>query len=240
MRCLRFHVMERPHIRWKPWRKCTQMNQRRVTQEILDHLPADDPVALHSRSDLRRINHLMGNERWVLRMLEKHPHAVAASVTELGAGDGSLAVKIARRFVDSRVRVHDLTPCPPLPQDVAGRIDWHAGDVFECPPSGGGVLVANLFLHHFEGQALMRLGAICREFDLLVINEPDRSRLALWLGGAMMPFVNHVTRHDMIVSIRAGFLHGELSAMLGLDPASWKWSETSTWRGARRVLAWRT
>jgi hypothetical protein len=33
----------------------------------------------------------------------------------------------------------------------------------------------------------------------------------------LFPFVNEVTRHDMVVSIRAGFKHSELAAMLGLD-----------------------
>lgn len=216
------------------------MQQRIVIPEILDHLPVDDPAAMRSRADLRRINFLMGNERWVLRMLGNHRAVMVRGVTELGAGDGALAVKIARRSVTGRVQAHDLAPCPPLPQDVEGRIDWHADDVFACPPMAGGVLVANLFLHHFEGGELRKLGAMCQQFDVLVFNEPDRSRLALLLGGALLPLVNRVTRHDMMASIRAGFRRGEIQAMLGLDPAVWHWKETSTWRGARRVLAWRS
>jgi len=212
---------------------------RRVVPELLDHLPSDDPAARRSRADLRQINFLMGNERWVLRMLEKHPSCVTRGVTELGAGDGALAVEIARRFPGARVTVHDLMPRPVMSDDVAARIEWRGGDVFLDPPSGGGVLVANLFLHHFEGDALRRIGTMCGGFDMLVFNEPDRSRLALALSFSQWPFVNHVTRHDMMVSILGGFRHGEMETMMALDPAVWRWQETSTWRGARRIVAWR-
>ncbi len=215
------------------------MKHRRVVPELLDHLPADDPAARRSRADLRRINFLMGNERWVLRALRRFPAAASRGITELGAGDGALVVKTARAFPGCRVTAHDLAPHPEIPADVAAHVDWRSGDVFHHPPAPGGVLVANLFLHHFEGAALRTLGGICNDFEALVFNEPDRARLALALGYALHPFVNRVTRHDMTVSIRGGFRHGEMPAMLGLDPARWTWCETSTWRGARRMLAWR-
>jgi hypothetical protein len=74
---------------------------------------------------------------------------------------------------------------------------------------------------------------------MLIFNEPDRSHIAAFLGKLLHPFVNHVTRHDMQVSIRAGFRSGEIAALLGLDASHWKIRETSTWRGARRVIALR-
>ena len=215
------------------------MKHRRLVPELLDHLPADDPAARRSRADLRRINFAMGNERWVLQALHHFPDSVSRGITELGAGDGALVIKTARAFPGCRVSAHDLAPRPEMPEDVTAHVAWRSGDVFHNPPSPGGVLVANLFLHHFEGTALRTLGQICNDFQALIFNEPDRTRLALVLGYALYPLVNHVTRHDMTVSIRGGFRHGEMPAMLGLDPARWNWRETSTWRGARRMLAWR-
>jgi len=210
------------------------MKTRIVEPEILDHLPHDDPAARRSRLDLRHINLLMGNERWILRSLENLSAAAASMICELGAGDGGLAVKIRRCFPSSRVTACDLAP---RPAGLDADIDWRCGDVFKNQPPPGGVLVVNLFLHHFEGDDLKCLGRICEGHDVLIFNEPDRSRVAAFLGMLLHPFVNHVTRHDMQASIRAGFRRGEMAELLGLDVSLWKISETSTWRGARRVVA---
>ena len=212
------------------------MKTRIVEPEILDHLPHDDPAARRSRLDLRRINFLMGNERWILRSLDNFTDAAASTICEIGAGDGGLAAKIRQRFPNNRVTACDLAPRPP---GLAPEIEWRVGNVFQHAPPPGGVLVANLFLHHFEGDDLKHLGRICENYDVLIFNEPDRSHIAALLGGLLHPFVNHVTRHDMQASIRAGFRGGELAGLLELDPARWKLKETSTWRGARRVIAWR-
>lgn len=212
------------------------MKTRTVKPELLDHLPHDDPAARRSRADLRLINFLMGNERWILRTLQQIPRAAACRICEWGAGDGKLAAKIQRWFPDSRVCAFDLAP---RPAGLDARIEWHAGDVMEHAPEPGGVLVANLFLHHFESDDLRRLGKLCNGYEVLIFNEPDRIRIAALLGTLLHPLVNHVTRHDMQASIRAGFREGEMTGLLGLDPAVWRIEETSTWRGARRVIAWR-
>ena len=212
------------------------MKTRIVEPEILDHLPHDDPAARRSRLDLRRINFLMGNERWILRTLKLFPDTAPSMICEIGAGDGDLATKIHRRFPNIRITACDLAP---RPAGLDPAIDWRSGDIFQQAPPPGGVLVANLFLHHFEGDDLRRLGETCEGFDMLIFNEPDRSCLAAFLGTLLYPFINHVTRHDMQVSIRAGFRSGEMAALMGLDVSIWKIRETSTWRGARRVIAWR-
>ena len=211
------------------------MKSRIVQPEILDELPHDDPAALRSRLDLQRINFLMGNERWILRTLRQIPRAAARGICEFGAGDGTLAAKIQRRFPDSRVTACDLAP---RPAGLDPAIDWRFGDIFQQAPPPGGVLISNLFLHHFEGDDLKRLGQLCEGFEVLVFNEPDRSRIAAFLGSLLHPFVNHVTRHDMQVSIRAGFRRGEISKLLEHDPAVWRITETSSLTGARRVVAW--
>ncbi len=213
------------------------MKPRIVRPEILDHLPPDDPEAQRSRRDLRLINFLMGNERWICRTIRRFPEAAARGIVELGSGDGGLLAKLATMFPGVGLTGCDLAPRPAMLDE---RVDWKQGDVLagrETP--GGGVLVANLFLHHFQGEALLNIGKLSDGFELLVFSEPDRGALPHVLGSLMWPFINRVTRHDMHVSIDAGFTRGELPALLGLDPREWRFSETSTWRGARRVIGCR-
>ncbi len=210
------------------------MPPRTVIPELLDHLPEDDPAARRSRCDLRRINFLMGNERWICRSALKFPEAARRGIVEMGAGDGRLCRKLATHFPGVEISAYDLAPPP---SDLPSGITWQCGDLFEQNPPSGGILVANLFLHHFEAEALWKLGRWMENFELLLINEPDRARLPHLLGGLMHPFINHVTRHDMHVSIDAGFSQGEIPRLLGLDELRCR--ESSTWRGSRRVVAWR-
>lgn len=210
------------------------MLRRVVIPELLDHLAVDDPHAIRSRRDLQCINFLMGNERWILRTLARFPDASRGGIIELGAGDGRLCGALARLFPESSVTAIDLAPAPP---DLAPRVKWQRGDLFaQLSPAPGGVRIANLFLHHFEGDALQALGRWVENADLLVFNEPDRAALPHGLGRLMHPFINHVTRHDMHVSITAGFGAGEIQQFLGLDPDGWKIEESQTLRGSRRLI----
>jgi len=213
------------------------MKTRIVRPEILDHLPPDDPAAQGSRRDLRRINFLMGNERWVCRTIWQFPEAASRGIVELGAGDGTLAGKIVRMFPAVKLTACDLAPRPAA---LDARVNWRQGDILASGASlTGGVLVVNLFLHHFEGESLRLLGNLCEGFEVLIFNEPDRGILPHLLGALMWPVINRVTRHDMHVSIHAGFAAGELSALPASGPGKWRLRETSTWRGARRVIGWR-
>ncbi|MDA0812577.1 MAG: hypothetical protein O3C21_09350, partial [Verrucomicrobia bacterium] len=73
------------------------LDRRVVIPEILDSLAAADPEAIRSRADLRMINFLMGNERWILRQLRNHPEAARKGVVEIGAGEGDLLPKLRGR-----------------------------------------------------------------------------------------------------------------------------------------------
>src|SRR5262245_61658355 len=135
------------------------MIPRLVEPELLDSLPANDPRAIRSRRDLRVINSWMGNARHLARAiarLEQPPQ----SILELGTGDGTLMLKLARRLtrpVD--LWLLDMQPVVDREtlalfrsrgwnvQVVAARLqEWlksSLGTRFD-------LVIANLFLHHFS------------------------------------------------------------------------------------------
>jgi hypothetical protein len=101
----------------------------------------------------------------------------------------------------------------------------------------GGVLAANLFLHHFQDDELERFRPLMGNFEVICFNEPYRVERTVWDAQFMLPFVGRATKHDMMVSIRGGFVHGELPERLGLDASKWRIREETTWRGGLRMLA---
>lgn len=207
--------------------------KRVLEPEIIDEIEADHPWAIRSRRDLRMINFLMGNERWIRRCVRRFPAAAEQGIVELGAGGGRLLSSLARL---GPATGFDLVSRPP---GLARQAHWVEGDVHQrLDELRGGVLVASLFLHHLDEHQLAELGRRAREFRVLVFAEPHRSEDALWMGERILPLVGEATRHDMLVSIRAGFREGELPVWLGLGD-NWRVREQSQWRGGHRMLAWR-
>lgn len=210
--------------------------KRTVQPEILDSLPSDAPEAIWSRRDLRMINRLMGNYRWLSRQIVS-----STTVIELGAGDGAIT---SHRALLGKTTVHgvDLAPRPTSwPEDWS----WTQGDLFRCWPQvgEGSTVIANLFLHHFEEAELRQIGSRVESSGArrLLACEPARF-FRHQVQGALLPIlgINAVTRHDLHVSIRAGFRRGELGAFLGLDPHRWIIRERITFLGALRFEACRT
>ncbi len=186
---------------------------RLVAPEILDGLDAADERAVRSRRDLRLVNWFMRGEEWILSELRKIQGL--KRVVDLGAGSGCLANAIVREIPGLEVECVDLAS---QPLHLDPRITWWQGDV--CDYEGYDsqtVVVANLFLHHFDPTQLESLGARMQELRGVLAAEPYRGVAGLMMSRFLFPFVNEVTRHDMVVSIRAGFKHSELAAMLGLD-----------------------
>ena len=73
---------------------------RVVAAETLDGLAEDDPAAIRSRRDLRRVHRVMGTRAIVARALRDLTAGRRANkplrVLELGAGDGTLMLGVAR------------------------------------------------------------------------------------------------------------------------------------------------
>ena len=72
--------------------------QRKVEPELLDALAADDPQSLRSRKDLRRIQRAMATLSIVRHALNRATTGfVPRTLLELGAGDGSLMLRLAQK-----------------------------------------------------------------------------------------------------------------------------------------------
>lgn len=207
---------------------------RILVPEILDSLAHDDPSARRSRRDLRRINALMGNFRWLRQSLSRIPKDTP--LVEVGSGDGAF-LKVLAADGWKNLAAIEITP---RPDDLPDTIKWMRENMLTALPKvEGSVLVANLFWHHFSDEQLSELAPELTRFRHLLLSEPFRSPFASALGMTLLPFINHVTRHDMFVSIRAGFCKGELPELWELSKNGMQFSETKGLLGSYRMHAWR-
>ena len=210
--------------------------QRRVEPELLDTLPADDPAAQRSRRELRLINAIMGNHRWLAREVRCSIRP-GWRVLELGAGDGTFGARLVSSGIcePRQITGIDLAPRPAAwPAEAA----WMRGDVLAVTLPEAEIIVANLFLHHFEPEALAQFGArLPAKCRILLASEPARRRRHLAQGAllSVAALLSRVTRHDMRISIRTGFLGDELSRTLGVG--DWKCESSTTFLGAHRLRA---
>jgi hypothetical protein len=217
---------------------------RRVEPEWLDEMPPADPRAVRSRRDLRRVNAIMGNARFIARALQScFPGEPPCSVVELGAGDGSVLLRVARSLPASwqgvaAVLLDRLSLADEAVLHGLAARGWsarfEAADVFEWLSRSSGhahdAIIVNLFLHHFETgelRELLRLAAA--RSTVFVACEPRRAGVAL-RGSRLLGVIgcNDVTRHDAVASVAAGFAGAELSA---LWPTGGGWTLSECPRG---------
>lgn len=191
---------------------------------------------MRSRQDLQRINNWMGNKRIMARTLsDAFPGTGPTRIAELGGGDGTFLLHVARRLAPGSERVEALlldkaSIVRPETHRQFQNLGWHLEtqqvDIFDWLEQPAtqcwDVILANLFLHHFSEAQLAGLFRLCsHRTNTFVAVEPRRWAWSLFFGRWLwMLGCNAVTRHDAIVSIRAGFRGRELA---GLWPVSGDW-----------------
>jgi hypothetical protein len=194
---------------------------RVLVPELLDHLPSGDPAAMRSRQDLTRINGMMRQPAIMANALAQCP--APKVLADLGGGDGCFLLSVARRLAPRWPGVTALicdqqNVISPATQAGFARLGWRCdirqGDIFATLPEAD-IITANLFLHHFGDAALTRLlAAAAARTRHFIACEPRRNAFAIlgaklvWALGA-----NHITRHDAVASVRAGFADQELSSL---------------------------
>lgn len=227
---------------------------RIVAAEVLDGLAQDNPEAMRSRRDLRRIHHVMGTASILLHALRDFGVArngtAPIRVLELGAGDGTLMLGVARAlgpaWQPAELTLLDRQSLVD-PATIAryAALGWNASaavaDVFDWIECGRhfptteaetlrwDLIVANLFLHHFDdGRLAALLVRAAARTDRFLACEPRRAPLALaasYLVGAIG--ANAVTRTDAVLSVRAGFRGSELTRLWPASGGKWQVQEHS-------------
>lgn len=215
------------------------MKQRVIEPELLDQLPQDDPEARRSRLEMLQVNAIMGNHRWIERMVHLHGQP-DWRILELGAGDGTLSMRLldTRSCSASALHAVDLAHCP---EGWPAAAHWTCGNVLAQPLPEAEIIVANLFLHHFTQEQLGQLGArLAPAARLIVASEPARYWIHTVTGRLFCELAEfgRVQRFDLPVSVRAGFRGNELREALALD-ASWKSHARCHALGSYRFIAWR-
>ena len=219
---------------------------RTVLPETLDGLAEDDPRAIRSRRDLQRVNRVMGVcgivSRGLRPMATNGTRTTPLRMLELGAGDGTLMLAVAKRLAPSwpAVELTLLDRQRLVEQETIAAfaklgwlakslnvdvLDWIARPVAQRFD----VMAASLFLHHFDDRTLSALLRVIGErCDAFFACEPRRAMLALGgshLIGALL--VNAVTREDAVLSVHAGFLSQELSSLWPAETQRWALREYS-------------
>ncbi|MEO8753576.1 MAG: class I SAM-dependent methyltransferase [Casimicrobiaceae bacterium] len=210
---------------------------RRVEPEMLDLLPKEDPRAIRSRHDLRRINRFMATRSILRRGIDAATGGrPPRRVVELGAGDATLLLWHARQRAAQWPGV-ELTVVDRLDIIAAetrrafAALGWTlrvvARDVFdwieETPSEPYDLVLTNLFLHHFADDALQRLlTGVAERSVAFVACEPRRTATTL-IGSHLVGLLgcNAVSRNDAVLSVHAGFRDTELAAA---------WPKTRSWR----------
>lgn len=239
---------------------------RQVVPELLDDLAAADPAAVRSREDLKRVHQVMGTRSILLRALGNfrvQRQGRPLRILELGAGDGSLMLSVARALDPGWAPVEltlldRLALLDPRTTVAYAQLGWVAtnqiGDVHEWarlatlssysadPSPRWDLIVANLFLHHFDEEQLPTLLAgISLGCERFVACEPRRSRLALVASQLIGTIgVGAVTRADAVLSVRAGFVGSEISNSWPAPNMAWESREYAAGRFSHCFVAART
>jgi len=208
--------------------------ERCIRPEWLDELPPEDPLAVRSRRDLLRVNAWMGNCGLMARALHSTCDGpVARRLVELGAGDGKLLLRVARRLSadwqgTSAVLLDRWNVVSPETHHAFAALGWRTAALEadalawlrQSAAPAWDTIVANLFLHHFPSAQLAEL--LCAAASLarvFIAIEPRRSARGIFFSRLLgLIGCNRVTRHDAPVSVCAGFTGTELSQLWPTGP----------------------
>jgi ubiquinone/menaquinone biosynthesis C-methylase UbiE len=181
--------------------------------------------------DLRRVNRFLGGHAVLLRALRPHfdrtPPGATLRLLDVGTGDGdhprAIVHEARRRGVRVRVRGVDRDPvivelareaCAAYPEI---EIDVADATALPVPDGAFDLVTASLFLHHFDGDAALRvlteLSRVAR--TAVLVNDLRRHRVpwAFTTALAGLRVLSVMSRNDGPLSVLKGFTDDELLAL---------------------------
>src|SRR5271156_2372796 len=194
--------------------------RRQVCAEVLDDLDPADPRAVRSRDDIGRLHRAMGSLTILRNMIARLRLAsTPRTILELGAGDGTLLLRLARTLASWRGVELTLLDRHRVvsPETLEGfrKLGWRVSvackDALtwaaEPAETRFDLCVTTLFLHHFKDDDLgVLLKGIARRCDAFIASEPRRDLLA-GAGSRLVGLLgaSAITRGDAVKSVAAGF-----------------------------------
>ena len=214
--------------------RADRLRPARVTgaEERLDAPTTHDPAILEeSLGHVTAVNRWLGGWRSVvLHLPAVLPAEGPARLLDVGTGSGEAAIVAAEWARRNGRELHiTATDANPAIVEIARRrtagyseIRVEAADALALPYPDGAFHVAmlTLTLHHFEGEAAVRvlreLGRVAR--GGIVVSDLDRS-WANYLGARLLAWTiwarNPLTRHDGPLSVLRSYTRDEILALAG-------------------------
>ena len=190
------------------------LTRRSRELELLDvGVPAEE--ARRSLGDLRFVNRWLGDWSALRRAATPLLEAQAAPrVLDVGSGSAELASLLRGRFPRAIVVAVDLKPLHL--GEAPATLHRVAADArrLPFPPGSFDVVMASLFLHHFDDEELPEV--LASLFDqarrALVVNDLRRAQVPHLFGQLAFPllFRSPVSVSDGLISIRRAFTPDEL------------------------------
>ena len=197
--------------------------------ELMD-LPNTDPAELaHTLADLAWINRWLGGLRLVRLHLAPFLHETAGPIRilDVGTGDADVPRAIAQwgRSTGVSVDIEAIDHHAPIVQlarqasSSYPEVRIRQVDALALPYPAGSftIVLASLVLHHMEGEEqvglLRELYRVARR--AVLVNDLRRGNWAFLVTWAALHVVsrNRLIHHDGPVSVRRGFLPGELLSL---------------------------
>lgn len=184
------------------------LTHRNIVPELLGNLTPEQ--AEPNLRDLRRLNRYFGG-RQTLQSVLAPLLKPGMRILDVGAASGDHAAALA----DAEVVSIDISESH-LRGAAGQRV---VADAFALPfaPGAFDIVMANLFLHHFEDAEIVGLLAqfATQAKVAVVVNDLERNRMAWSFLPLTAPFLgwDPVTIHDGTVSVAAAFHPGELSGL---------------------------